>query len=146
MTGDFNIKDSLWNPSFPFHASISDDLIMIADSLDLALSSPTNPGPTRFSNTAGELNSVIDLMFLWHGSEELDHHSILNGVSLQTTRLSLSTSPSLKKPFKHPNSLYPLTANKKLSSSRMLFQTSANWTHLILKTSTNLIRLSINSA
>ena len=64
MTGDFNIRDSLWDPSFPYHSLISDDLIMIADSFDLALSSPTNPGPTRFSDTAGESNSVIDLMFL----------------------------------------------------------------------------------
>ena len=77
MTGDFNIRDSLWDPSFPFHASISDDLIMIADSFDLALSSPTNPGPTRFSDISGESNSIIDLMFLRHGSEELDNHSIL---------------------------------------------------------------------
>ena len=64
MMGDFNIRDSLWDPSFPFHSSISNDLIMIADLFDLALSSPTNPGPTRFSDTAGESNSVIDLMFL----------------------------------------------------------------------------------
>ena len=75
--GDFIIRDSLWDPSFPFHASISDDLIMIADSFDLALSSPTNPGPTRFSDISGESNSIIDLMFLRHGSEELDNHSIL---------------------------------------------------------------------
>ena len=64
MTEDFNIRDSLWNPSFPFHSLISDDLFMIADSFDLALSVPTNPGPTRFSDTAGESDSVIDLMFL----------------------------------------------------------------------------------
>ena len=54
MTGDFNIRDNLWDPSFPFHSSTSNDLFMIADSYDLALSSPTNPGPTRFSDTAGE--------------------------------------------------------------------------------------------
>jgi len=77
MMGDFNIRDSLWDPSFPFHSSISDNLIMIADLFDLALSSPTNPGPTRFSDTAGESNSVIDLMFLRCGSTELDHHTIL---------------------------------------------------------------------
>ena len=77
MMGDFNIRDSLWDPSFLFHASISDNLIMIADSFNLSLSSLTNPGPTRFSDTAGESNSVINLMFLRHGSDELDNHSIL---------------------------------------------------------------------
>ena len=32
MTGDFNIRDSLWNSSFPHHSSISNDLMIIADS------------------------------------------------------------------------------------------------------------------
>jgi len=50
---------------------------MIADSFDLSLSTPSNPGPTRFSDTIEESNSVIDLMFLCHGSVELDNHSIL---------------------------------------------------------------------
>ena len=90
MTGDFNIRDSLWDLSFPFHSSISDDLIMIADSFDLTLSSPTNPGPTRFSDTVGESNSVIDLMFLWYRSAELDNHSIL-----PDSRLSSDHAPLL---------------------------------------------------
>jgi len=77
MTGDFNIRDSLWDHSFPFHSSSSDDLVIIADSFGLALSSPTNPGPTRYLDTAGESNSVIDLMFLHNRSSELDHHTIL---------------------------------------------------------------------
>jgi len=77
MTGDFNIRDSLWDHSFPFHSSSSNNLIIIADSFDLALSSPTNPSPTRYSDTAGESNSVIDLMFLHNVSSELDHHTIL---------------------------------------------------------------------
>ena len=37
MTGDFNIRDRLWDPSFPFHFSISDDLFIIVDSFDLTL-------------------------------------------------------------------------------------------------------------
>ena len=77
ITDDFNIRDSLWALSFLFHSSISDELIMIADSFDLALLSPTNSGPTRFSDTAGKSNSVIDLIFLRCGSTELDHHTIL---------------------------------------------------------------------
>ena len=90
MTGDFNIRDSLWDPSFLFHSSISNDLIMIADLFDLALSSPTNPGPTRFSDTAGESNSVIDLMFLRCGSVELDHHTILPESRLTSDHAPLS--------------------------------------------------------
>jgi len=90
MTGDFNIRDSLWDPSFPYHSSISDDLIMIADSFDLALSKPTNLGPTRFSDTDGESNSVIDLMFLRCNSVELDNHSILPDSRLSSDHAPLS--------------------------------------------------------
>ena len=90
MTSNFNIRDSLWDPSFPFHSSISNNLFMIADSFDLELSSPTNPGPTRFSNTEGESNSVIDLMFLQSRSKELDSHSILSESRLLSDHAPLS--------------------------------------------------------
>ena len=92
MTNDFNIRDSLWDPTFPFHSSISDDLIIIADSFDLALSSPTNPGPTRYSDTARESNSVIDLMFLRNGSSELNHHTILLESQLSSDHTPLSVN------------------------------------------------------
>jgi len=64
MTGNFNIKDSIWNPSFPHHSTISDNLMIIADSFNLDLSIPTNQVPTRYLDTVGEVNSVINLMFL----------------------------------------------------------------------------------
>jgi len=64
MTGNFNIRDSLWDPAFPHHSSISDDLIIIADSFNLVLSVPANSVPTRYSDIVGESNLVIDLMFL----------------------------------------------------------------------------------
>ena len=76
MTGNFNIRDSLWDSSFPHHLSISDDLIIIADSLNLELSLPTNSIPTRYSDMDGESNSVIDLMFLRSRSNELNNHLI----------------------------------------------------------------------
>ena len=76
MTGDFNIRDSLWDSSFPHYSSISDDLMIIADLFNLTLSMPTNPFPTRFSDTAGEANSVIDLIFLWYRSSKLNQHLI----------------------------------------------------------------------
>jgi len=88
MTGDFNIRDSLWDSAFPFHSSVSDNLIIIADSFNLSLSTPTNPCSTRYSDMAEESNSVIDLMFLRCGSYELDLHSIHPG-----SHLSLDYAP-----------------------------------------------------
>ena len=90
MTGDFNIRDSLWDSSFLFHSSISDNLIIIADSFNLALSTPTNPCPTRYSDIAGEANSVINLIFLHYGSSELNHHSILPECHLSSNHTPLS--------------------------------------------------------
>ena len=64
ITGDFNIRDSIWDPSFPHHSTISDNLMIIADSFNLDLSIPTNQVPTRCLDMVNEANSVIDLMFL----------------------------------------------------------------------------------
>ena len=72
---------------------------MIADSFDLSLSMPTNPGPTRFSDTAGESNSVIDLMFLRCGSRELDQHHILPDHRLSSDHAPLTINIPIKDEF-----------------------------------------------
>jgi len=90
MIGDFNIRDSLWDSAFPFHSSVSNDLIIIADLFNLSLSTPTNPCPTRYSDMAGESNSVINLMFLCCGSYELDCHTIHSGNHLSSNYAPLS--------------------------------------------------------
>ena len=46
MTRDFNIYNSLWDPSFYHHSLISNDLIIIADSFNLNLLYPINQVPT----------------------------------------------------------------------------------------------------
>jgi len=76
MTGDFNIRDSLWDPTFPHHSTISDDLLIIADSFDLSLLTPTNQFPTRYIDNPSNSNSVLDLIFLQSGLDELDNHII----------------------------------------------------------------------
>jgi len=50
ITGNFNIRDSLWDPYYPHHSIYSDFLIDITDLLSLGLSSPTNCILTRYSD------------------------------------------------------------------------------------------------
>jgi len=70
MTEDFNIHDSLWDSLYSFHSSISDNLFAIADSFNLFLSFPTEQVPTRFSDNANDLNSVlVSYPKLWNMSE-----------------------------------------------------------------------------
>lgn len=76
MTGDFNIRDSVWNSLFSFHLSHSDRLLETVDSFNLCLSSPIQQVSTQYSDNNNNANSVIDLFFLWSGSIELNNHSI----------------------------------------------------------------------
>jgi len=64
MTGDFNIRDSIWDPSFPHHSTFSNDLFTIADLFNLELLLPINHVPTKYLDSNTRANLVIDLMFL----------------------------------------------------------------------------------
>ena len=90
MMGNFNIKDSLWDSFFPHHLSISDDLTILADSLDLFLSIPTNQVPTRYTDNANESNLTIDLMFIQCDSPALNNHFILSEWHLFSNYTSLT--------------------------------------------------------
>jgi len=75
---------------FPFHSSVSDNLIITADLFNLSLSTSINPCPTRYSDSAGEANLVINLMFLQCGSYKLDRHTIHPGNRLSSDYAPLS--------------------------------------------------------
>ena len=76
LTGDFNIRDSDWDPSFKYHSSHTDNLITIADSLGLELSPLSNPSPTRFADNLCDTNSIIDLIFLPLGNIRFGRHML----------------------------------------------------------------------
>ena len=76
ITGDFNIQDSLWDPAFLHHSTISDNLLIIVDSFDLSLLTSTNQFLTRYTDNPNGSNSVLDLMFLQSSSDKLNNHII----------------------------------------------------------------------
>jgi len=90
MTGDFNIRDNIWDLSFPHHSVISDDLMTIADLFNLELSFPTNCVPSRYLDSNSESNSVIDLIFLQSGSTKLNNHQIHPDLYLSSDYAPLS--------------------------------------------------------
>ena len=76
ITGDFNICNSLWDSLFSHYSHISNNLFILANVFNLELSHSIDQITTRYSDNCQELNSVINLIFLWSSSTELDNHSI----------------------------------------------------------------------
>ena len=96
MTGDFNIRDNIWDPFFPHHLVISDDLMTIVDLFNLELSFPANYVPTRYSDSNSGSNSVIYLIFLQSGSTELNNHQIHPDLYLSSDHASLLVMIAIK--------------------------------------------------
>ena len=92
IAGNFNIRDSIWDLVFPHYSTFSDNLMIIADSFNLELLSPTHNVPTRYSDSDNSSNSTIDLMFLWSGSRELNNHSIHPDLWLSSDYVLLTVS------------------------------------------------------
>ena len=64
MTGDFNIRNNIWNLLFSYCLVHSDTLTDIADSLNICLSKATNKAPIRYVDNLNKSNLVINLIFL----------------------------------------------------------------------------------
>ena len=90
MAGNFNIRDSFWDPAFPHHSYLCDDLLIVADSFNLELSYPTNNVPTRYLDSDSGSNSTIDLMFLRSSSRELNSYFIIPNLWLSLNHALLT--------------------------------------------------------
>ena len=96
--------------TFPYHSTISNDLFIIANSFNLTLSTTINSCPTRYSDMAGEANSVLDLMFLRNGSPKLDSHLISPEIHLSLDHVPLSIEiPIIEEIF--PSSKFTISPN-----------------------------------
>jgi len=99
MASDFNIRDSDWNPSYPFYSSHSDSLVEIADSFDLTLFSPTQQVPTWYSDNENNSNLVIDLIFLQSNSLKLTNHKIHSELCFSSDHALLTINIIIEKEF-----------------------------------------------
>ena len=92
MTGDFNIRNNLWNLNYPHHSIHRTLLFNIVDSFHLRLFKPTNYCSTRYLDNNHDSNLVIDLMLLRLGSEELDYYSIHSEWYIVSDHVSLTVT------------------------------------------------------
>ena len=100
MSGDFNIRDSFWDPLFPNYSVHSDILTDIADSLNLYISSTTVQVLTRYVDNLNvdnlnDLNSVINLIFLWLNLDEFDNYTIYSNWKLSSDHTPLTVKASI---------------------------------------------------
>lgn len=85
--------------SYPHHFVYADILRKITDSFNLDLFTPINQVPTRYADNSNEYNLVIDLMFLWVNSEELDTYIILSNLWGSSNHASLTVDIIINKEF-----------------------------------------------
>ena len=90
MTGNFNIRDCLWDSSYPLHFSYKDTLFKIADSFHVELSKPTEILSTRYSDNTQDSNLVLDLVFLHPNSMEHNNHHIHSEWRLTSNHASIT--------------------------------------------------------
>ena len=82
------------------HYSVyADTLIKITDSFDLRLSISIIQVLTWYTNNPNKFNLVIDLIFLWVNSEEIDTYSILSDLWSPSNYASLTVNIIISKEF-----------------------------------------------
>jgi len=96
MTGDFNIRNSDWDPNVHHHLIHTKDLMFIASCLDLELATPINPGPTRFVDNQQDSNSVLDLVFMNPNNSGFNKHILKPEIRLPSDHVPLFIEVSIK--------------------------------------------------
>jgi len=99
MIGDFNIRDSDWDPFFLHHLVYTDTLLEIADFFDLKQFISVNQVSTKYVDNPNELNFVINLMFLKNHSEELNTYLIIPNLRILSNHTSLVVNIAIHEEF-----------------------------------------------
>jgi len=78
ISGNFNIRNSDWNPLFPYHLIHANYLLEIANLLNLERLLSINLVSTRYIDNPNNFDSIIDFIFLRGHSKEFNTHLILS--------------------------------------------------------------------
>jgi len=68
----------------------------IADSLDLKLATPINPGPTRFADNQHNTNSVLDLVFMNPNNPDFNKQTLNPDIRLPSDHVPLIIEVGIK--------------------------------------------------
>ena len=99
MTGNFNIRDSIWNNLYFFHPIHRDTIFDITDSFDICLSLSLQQASMQYLDNNQIENSTINLMFLQPNSIEFDNHSIYLNLHHSSNHALLTIDISIEKEF-----------------------------------------------
>ena len=92
ITENFNIRNSFWDPNHSYHSSHKDTFFDIANSFQLEISKLVEFFPTRYSNNAQDLNSILDLIFLHPFSPEFNNYIIHSNWRLTSDHASITVN------------------------------------------------------
>jgi len=99
MTEDINIRNSDWDLFYPYYLISSNIILKVVDSFDLKLSVSVNQVPTQYTDNPNNTNLVINLMFLWPESDEIDNYLILLKSRSLSNHAPLTIDISISKEF-----------------------------------------------
>ena len=99
MTGDFNIRDSNWNSSYPYYSIYTDVFREVANSFNLEISMSFLQVSTWYADNSDNSKLVINLMFLCVNSEEFNNYSILSDLQSLFDHTFLTVDIIINKEF-----------------------------------------------
>ena len=99
IMGDFNIRDSNWDLSYPHNLIHADNLLEITDLLNLEQSLPITLVLTRYIDNFNNFKSVFDLIFLRGYFKEFNSHLIFPNMRDLSDYMPLIINNTIQKKF-----------------------------------------------
>ena len=104
--GDFNIRDSNWDLSYPHNLIHADNLLEITDLLNLEQSLPITLVSTRYIDNFNNFKSVFDLIFLRGYFKEFNSHLIFPNMRDLSDYMPLIINNTIQKKFIQEKKLF----------------------------------------